>query len=121
MNLTGPCLLIFIAMGLNILPSEPSIQCTVVQVKKVVTLERVGTFPKRYQTISNDPSTSRLFVAGVELQSVDPQTIAKTSQSETIAIPIGKSQMKLELTGTPISRHGHLKFNGKPLAKITCH
>jgi hypothetical protein len=114
-------LFIYMALSLDILEAEPSIQCTVVKVRKTVTLDRVGSFSKLYQTIYNDPVASRLFVGEIELININPKVLSKTAHSEKISIQYDKTELTLEIEGKPISRKGLLKMNGAVLAEITCH
>jgi hypothetical protein len=101
--------------------SEPDVQCTIVKVHRREKLAGVKKFPSLYQTINNDPVTSRFFIAGRELQDANPETLFKSAEAETISIKTSTISIVLELKGRPISRHGDLKINGKKTAEVTCH
>ncbi len=81
----------------------------------------MGTFPKQYQSINNDPFDSKLVVAGQSFPLVNPKTLLKTETFERIQIDLAKDILELELEGKPLSRQGTLKINGKVVADVTCH
>ncbi len=120
------CALVFLISilfvhGLELVHVEPDIQCTVIKVHQTIHIDGFKKFPLLYQTISNEPITSRLLIAGKELLDINPKTFLRTANSEVIAINTSQFSMILELFGKPISRNGVLKINGKVFAEITCH
>ena len=100
---------------------EPRIECTVIKVLATRTVFGINRFPKLYQSINNDPLTSKLFIAGKEFSRLNPVSDFKTETYEKISISAGSEQLGLGLKGKPISRNGTMTFNGLTLANVTCH
>lgn len=100
---------------------EPSIECTVIKVIEPQKAFGIKKFPELYQSINNDPQSSRLRVGKLELSKVDPVSAVKTESYEKILIKQDSDQLELELKGKPLSRNGTMTINGKLAAEVTCH
>jgi hypothetical protein len=100
---------------------EPSIECTVIKVYSTTKAFGFDKFPKLYQSINNDPLSSKLIIAGKEFSKLSPISIIKTETYEKISISSEQDQLSLELSGKPISRNGTMMFNGVKVASVTCH
>lgn len=100
---------------------EPSIECTVIKVHSTRKVFGFESFPKLYQSINNDPSSSRLMIAGKEFSKLNPVSNIKTENYEKLVINSGTDQLGLELKGKPVSRNGTMTVNGATVADVTCH
>ena len=100
---------------------EPSVECTVIKVISPQSVFGIKKFPELYQSINNNPQTSKLIVGKRELKTIDPVSVVKTDNYEKILIKEGSDELVLELNGKPISRNGTMTINGKLAAKVTCH
>lgn len=100
---------------------EPSVECTVIKVISPQSVFGINKFPELYQSINNNPQTSKLIVGKRELKTIDPVSVVKTDNYEKILIKEGSDELVLELNGKPISRNGTMTINGKLAAKVTCH
>jgi len=101
-------------------PFEPSIECTVTKIFKFQTTFGMQKFPQLYQSIYNNPLTSKLFIGRVEIPNTNPTTLERSSDFERILIKNGNDNIKLELKGRPISRIGTLTINDNLAAEVTC-
>ena len=102
-------------------PFEPSIECTVIKILAIQSVFGIGKFPKLYQSINNNPLSSKLFIAGKEFSKLNPVSYLKTENYEKISIESGGDHLGLELKGKPISRNGTMTVNGVMIADVTCH
>jgi len=102
-------------------PLEPSIECTVIKVLSPQKVFGFDKFPLLYQSINNNPPTSKLYVGGKEFFKVDPVSLFKTHDFERLLIESNGDKLELELKGRPISRNGKMTINGKLAAEVTCH
>jgi len=100
---------------------EPSIECTVIKVLSPQKVFGFDKFPLLYQSINNNPPTSKLYVGGKEFFKVDPVSLFKTHDFERLLIESNGDKLELELKGRPISRNGKMTINGKLAAEVTCH
>ncbi len=100
---------------------EPSIECTVIKVHLTRKVFGFESFPKLYQSINNDPTSSKLMIGGKEFSKINPLSTIKTENYEKIVIDSGADQLGLELKGKPVSRNGTMTVNGATVADVTCH
>lgn len=100
---------------------EPSIECTVVKVHSTRKVFGFESFPKLYQSINNDPTSSKLMIGGKEFSKINPVSTFKTENYEKIMIDSGTDQLGLELKGKPLTRNGTMTVNGANMADVTCH
>ena len=114
-------IIVFCSVAFAISPFEPSIECTVIKIIEPQPVFGINKFPKLYQSINNNPQTSKLIVGEKELLHTDPVSVIKTVDYEKLTIALNQDQLVLELKGRPISRNGTMTINGKLAAEVTCH
>lgn len=100
---------------------EPDIQCTVVEVKQQQEFLKHKSFPRKFDTISNNKFESKLKIAGENYSGIKPKILESRQDFERILIQTKKKQLILELMGKPMNRVAQLKINNKLVAKATCH
>lgn len=120
-NLCATFILLFCLSSRAVTLFEPSIECTVIKVIEPQKVFGFKKFPELYQSINNNPQTSKLRVGKLELSNVDPVSAVKTESYEKILIKQNSDQLELELKGKPLSRNGTMTINGKLAAEVTCH
>ena len=108
-------------VSLSFVTFEPNIECTVIKVHSTRKILGFESFPKVYQSINNDPTSSKLTIAGKEFLKLNPVSNIKTEIYEKLTINSGTNQIGLELKGKPLSRNGTMTVNGVTVAYVTCH